>query len=112
MSWWTAFALTQVLEVPIWLAGLRGTPLGPGWRLAVAFGASALTHPILFLAQPAAVSVLGDAGYFGVGEAVVTAVEAAYVRSFGLGWGPAVGWSVVANGTSALIGAVLVDFVL
>lgn len=49
-DWLGAFMLTQVIEVPIycWMAGrLTGTR-----RAAYAFGASAITHPIIWFCPP------------------------------------------------------------
>ena len=40
-SWLVAFAFTQLVEVPVYSVGLRV-------RLLAAFGASALTHPIVW----------------------------------------------------------------
>jgi len=42
-AWLTAFIFTELVEVPIYSVGLRCNPL-------VAFGASAVTHPIVWFA--------------------------------------------------------------
>jgi len=102
VSWTTAFVLTQLLELPVYL-GFMGTELSPPLRVAVAFGASALTHPLLwFVADPLLVPLLGYWGFFVVGESLVVVVEGAYLRAFGV----AKPWrlALAANGFSALVG--------
>lgn len=47
LDWFNAFVLTQLVEVPIYLAFARQLPAGR--RIAYAFGASAITHPIVWL---------------------------------------------------------------
>lgn len=93
------------------MAGLRSSSLSPALRLAVAAAASALTHPVLFLLHPTGVSWLGDAGFFVVGEGLVVVVEAAYISAFGVDRRRAAVLSLLANGLSAVVGWVLVDFV-
>ena len=50
VNWLTAFALTQLIETPIYCAAQRGRP----WpkRLGVAFGATCLSHPIVWFLIP------------------------------------------------------------
>lgn len=65
-SWLRAFALTQCIEVPIYLWFARGKPWSS--RLLFAAGASAITHPLLWWALPwtvtsyATLAVAGESG--------------------------------------------------
>jgi hypothetical protein len=56
VRWLAAFALTQIVEVPIYLRALARSPethaLSWRVRLAVAFGASVLTHPFVWFVFP------------------------------------------------------------
>ena len=112
--WLQAFVFTQVVEVPIWMAGLSGS-----WRrrFAIGFGASALTHPLVWyvipsLMEPNALAgwvlrlagpgaLVNDDGsftyatYLVVAELYAWLFEAAYARGFGLK--RAVLWSLLAN---------------
>ncbi|MRG90859.1 hypothetical protein [Polyangium spumosum] len=112
-----AFVLTQVIEVPIYQRAL-------GVRPRVAFGASAITHPIVWFVLPAvwrwmyvaAIQmdrrfVLGELGYYlGYGvlaEGFAVAVEAAYFWRAGITAKRAFGWALVANAVSSLLGQAL-----
>ncbi len=114
-AWFAAFCFTQAVEVPIWAFALRrdrdAEPWWPGigaakpwptWaNLAVAFGASSITHPFVWFWFPDH----APGGYLAMvlqAELFAVVVEAVYMRSFGLGW--ALGWSLVANGASAGLG--------
>ena len=109
MTWFQAFALTQLIEMPIYLVGMRGAALSVPMRVAVAFGASALTHPIVwFPLRDGLVPLLGGWGYFVVAEAFAILAEWAYLRSFGLA--NPLQWSLLANGTSLTIGLVIYAF--
>ncbi len=105
MSWLTAFLLTQALEVPIFLVGMRGGPLPWPWRLAAALGASGLTHPIVWFVLPGLDPLIGYWGYFAVAESFAFFAEWAWLRAFEVerpGW-----WSLLANGFSATTGLVV-----
>jgi hypothetical protein len=103
VSWWTAFALTQAIEVPLYLLGMRGSALSPGWRLAAAFGASALTHPVVWFVIPEL--GLPFWAYFALAESFAVLAEWAYLRAFEIG---RPGWlSLSANATSATVGLLL-----
>jgi hypothetical protein len=104
-----AFLFTQAVEVPIWAhafgAHRRLAPGGvpwPPWAGVVAgFGASAITHPVVWFVVPR--YALG--GYVAMGaqaEAFAVVVEALYTSALGLRW--ALGWSLLANGASAGLG--------
>ncbi|MDC3961180.1 hypothetical protein [Polyangium jinanense] len=112
-----AFVLTQAIEVPIYRRALGVRPL-------VAFGASAITHPIVWFVMPslwrslyvAAISadrrfVLGELGYYlGYGvlaEGFAVAVEAAYFWKAGITARRAFGWAIAANAVSSLLGQAL-----
>lgn len=99
MSWWAAFALTQAIEVPIYVLGTRNAALPLPWRIAVGFGASALTHPVVWFVLRALEAPLGFAAYFAVAETFAVLAEALYLRAFAL---PRPLWlAAIANGTSA-----------
>ena len=94
-AWLAAFLFTQMVEVPIYWAGLRVGVLP-------AFGASAITHPLLWFAFFPHVP-LPYLWKIVLGEALVFLIEAAYFallfrrrRAFV--------WSAVANGASLGIG--------
>jgi hypothetical protein len=107
-EWLLAFALTQVVEMPIYASALRGRPdgrLGPqrASRWIVAFSASALTHPVVWFVFPRF-----SWGYWRtalVAETFAIVVEAAWLRLFGLR--RALAWSVLANTASFSIALVV-----
>ena len=73
MTWLTAFALTQALEMPVAWWALRGRR--ETWRiLTVAFAASGLTHPALWFLLPPLFEDYWT--YVIVGEALVWSIEA------------------------------------
>lgn len=106
-AWLVAFAFTQLVEVPIYSVGLRVRPLA-------AFGASAITHPIVWFVICDPRWGLGYWPQVAIAELFAWLVEAAY---FGLGlkkgWKKGLLWSLLANAASfsagmasrALIGA-------
>jgi hypothetical protein len=94
-AWLAAFLFTEMVEVPIYWSGLRVGVLP-------AFGASAITHPLLwFVFFPSA--PLPYVWKIVVGEALVLVIEAGY---FALAFHRkrAFLWSVIANGASFGIG--------
>lgn len=106
MGWPTYFALTQAIELPVYAAGL--TP-HPRWkRVAVGFGASALTHPWVWFVLPRYWQrPLGPRGYFVTVEVLVILVEAAYFVGMGVAPRRALGVSAIANLASATAGVLL-----
>lgn len=103
MTWWTAFLLTQAIEMPVYALAMRGTPLSWAWRASVAFGASALTHPVVWFVLPGLFEPsLGWWGYVLVAETFAVVAEALYLRAFAIPrpWA----WALAANGLSATIG--------
>lgn len=99
LPWLLAFAFTQVVEVPIYLRALDG-------RFGVAFGASAITHPVVWFVFPWAFArLLPSVGYWpmvAAAEAFAVAVEAGWLAAFGLRRAPL--WSLGANGASLGLG--------
>ena len=109
--WAFAFVFTQVVEMPIYMRGLRVSPLK-------AFGASALTHPVVWFVIPSVWSALygwaarsgfpalsPSAQFIGYGvlaEGFAVAGEAAYFHALGVK--KALRWSLAANAVSAVIG--------
>ena len=122
--WAVAFALTQVVEVPIYLRALRGHHAHYSHRVLIAFGASAWTHPIAALVIPAVWSHFLPAVEYAPGETPLTmslvlraAALAAFVEGFAITGEAAylahfrvrraLLWSAIANGASFSVGVVL-----
>ena len=93
-AWLLAFAFTQVVEVPIYRRALGG-------RTLVAFGASALTHPIVWFVFPE-LPLPGYVAMVVAAETFAWLVEAAWLRAFGLE--RALAWSAIANAASLGLG--------
>lgn len=96
-EWLLAFALTQAIEMPIYCFALR-----PPWRAPKAFGASAITHPVIwFVIAPLMarhyLPMVVCAEIFAVG------VEALYLRLLKVR--SPLTWSLVGNGASFAAGA-------
>jgi len=94
-AWLSAFLFTQVVEIPIY-RGLAKV----GWLPA--FGASALTHPIVWFVIPR----LWPGSYWGmvaVAEAFAVAAEALYLGLLFQAKRPLL-WALVANAASAGLG--------
>lgn len=121
-AWLGAFVFTQAVEVPVWMAALGrrragqgggadaatdgaggGAAMGgPGARFAVAFGASGLTHPVVWFVLPQL--GLPYWTYVAIAETYAVAVEALWGWRWGLrhAWA----WSLLANGLSFGLGMV------
>jgi hypothetical protein len=113
LHWLVAFAFTQVVEVPIYLRATRRRPL-------VSFGASAITHPIVWFVIPnvwrelylacvrldphfvIASPLARYACMVALAETFAIGVEAAYLHTFAVRK-PLV-WALVANGASVTLG--------
>jgi hypothetical protein len=93
MTWLTYFLFTQIIEIPIYGYALRG-------RVAVAFGASAITHPIVWFVFPRLIDSWWPMVLAAESFAVIA--EAIWLRAFGLR--RALAWSLAANGASFLFG--------
>ena len=104
--WAIHFALTQAIEVPIYVAGMPGRARGP--RLLIAFGASALTHPWLwFVLPPLLLRPLHYAGYVALVEPLIAAAEALYLIGMGVPRRRAIVLSLIANAASFVAGVLL-----
>lgn len=94
-AWLSAFFFTQAVEMPIYARLARA-----GWLAA--FGASALTHPIVWFVIPSLV----PGSYWGmvaVAESFAVVAEAIYLR-LGFQVKRAFLWSLLANASSASLG--------
>jgi hypothetical protein len=104
-AWLIAFAFTQAFEMPIylWVMRRQSVELSTLARVLVAFGATALTHPIVWFVLPVLQTTpLKYWGYVAVAEAFAVLAEAFYVARFGIE--RALLWAFVANATSATLG--------
>lgn len=104
-DWLGAFLLTQAVEVPVYLAFASSLP----WprRFLYAFGASAITHPILWFCLPWA-----SAPYvllLVVAEILVVMVEMLWGRWLGVRRAVAASW--VANLMSLAVGLAVREMV-
>jgi len=101
LAWLRAFALTQVVEIPIYSAGLRGRPW---WkRLAVAFMASAITHPFVWFLFPLLMPTRAQYWTMVVlAETFAVFAEAAWLATNRLR--RAFLWALLANGASFSVG--------
>jgi len=90
-AWAFAFLFTQMVEVPIYAVALRV-------RLLAAFGASAITHPVLWFVLFPHLH-LPYVWLIVIGESFALVVEAAYF-AFLLRRRRALLWSLVANAAS------------
>jgi hypothetical protein len=101
LEWLLAFAITQAVEIPIYVWAFPGERWP--WRALKAFGASAITHPFVWFLFPFLLP--GHARYLTmvvVAESFAVGVEAVYLRL--LGAGRALAWAMVANGASFSVG--------
>lgn len=109
-AWLWAFALTELVEAPIYLRALlaRDDPERPFDRLlpafAVSLGASAITHPIVWFVMPRLIPHPYEL-MVAVAETLAVLVEAAWLRAFGLR--RALWWTLFANAASVLVGLTL-----
>ncbi len=97
LAWLRAFALTQVMEMPVYALAQRGRP----WprRLVVGFLASAITHPFVWFLFPALMP--GREQYWTMvvlAETFALFAEAAWMSTNGVRY--ALWWSLAANATS------------
>lgn len=98
-AWAIAFLFTQLFEMPVYAAALRARR--PPARLAIAFAASAITHPIVWFGMlPFVASHYLHA--FIAAECFAVVAEALWLRSFGVP--RAIAWSLAANATSVVLG--------
>ncbi len=109
LPWLLAFAFTQLVEVPIYRRALDG-------RTLVAFGASTITHPVVWFVFPWLFARFvplgfapGEHGQFwhywtmvAAAETFAVGVEALWLAAFGLP--RALLWSLLANASSLGLG--------
>ncbi|HEX2749389.1 MAG TPA: hypothetical protein VHM91_15375 [Verrucomicrobiales bacterium] len=105
-EWAYAYALTQLIEVPVYLVAARKLPAPRRWLYAL--GASTLTHPVLWFLFPWPAPPVMMSDYVTVflcGEGWVVIAEACWGRYLQVSrpWR----WSILANGISMLTGLVL-----
>ena len=112
MTWLGAFCLTQAIELPVYLAAQRGAERSRARALAVAFAASALTHPVVWYLFPLLPRTWGCVAstrcwyqQFVLAELFAVLVEAAWLQRRGVRR-PLL-WSLLANGLSVTVGALL-----
>ena len=98
--WAAAFALTQVVEMPIYLRGLPPGPRARRW--GVAFGASALTHPIVWFVVPRLWIGHSYVAMAIAAETFAVLAEALWIRRFGAP--RPLTTSFVANAASVAVG--------
>lgn len=94
-AWLTAFLFTQLVEIPIYAVFLRV-------RLPAAFGASAITHPVVWFVIFPYVP-LPYLGLIALAETFAIVVEAGYFRVL-LGRPRVWPWALAANGASFATG--------
>lgn len=102
-NWLIAFGLTQLVEVPILAAWIPGRALTG--RVALAFGASALTHPVVWFVIRPAMAPGAWGPYVLAAELFAVLVEAFYLWRLRVR-DPLLA-AVVANGASWGIGRLL-----
>lgn len=100
-AWLVAFAITQAVEVPIYGLG----PLRRRW--AAAFGASLITHPIVWFVFPRFFPGPYEV-MLACAELFAVAIEAAWLASLGVQ--RPIEWSFIANAASFGTGLVLRHF--
>lgn len=114
-AWLRAFLLTQTIEMGVY-ARIAGAARPLHERLAIAFGASAITHPLVWFVIPAAVraSHLATGDWrtdwqiaVGLAEAFAFSAEAVWLRLFGVRLEQALAASLLANGASFTLGLFL-----
>jgi hypothetical protein len=101
-DWLGAFAFTQLIEVPVYSYALRDLNFSRLKRISIAFGASALTHPIVWFVIPVLLPS-SDVAMVAAAETFAVVVEAAYLRVFGLRR-LYFSWSLLANALSFGLG--------
>lgn len=99
LRWLAAFAITQAVEMPVYV---RAQP-GATWarRLGVAAAASTITHPFVWFVAPKVVPS-GWVVMVLVAETFAVLVEAAWLRAFGVR--VAILWALCANALSVGVG--------
>jgi hypothetical protein len=102
LRWLVAFVFTQAIEVPIYMRALGIRPDQGGGRaraLAIAFGASLITHPIVWFVIPRLWLGRSYEAMVVASEIFAVGAEAIYLQRFGVH--RAFAWSLTANAASA-----------
>ncbi|MEZ4380740.1 MAG: hypothetical protein R3A79_05305 [Nannocystaceae bacterium] len=101
-AWLEAYLLTQAVEMPIYIAALRGRP----WRLRVVVAAalSTMTHPMVWFVIPAIRWPSYEAYFLGA-EGFAVLAEALLLWAVGAR-SPLL-WSLAANAGSVAVGSLL-----
>jgi hypothetical protein len=113
-DWAEAFLFTQAFEMPVYLVALYRYRPGVRWykALAIAFGASAITHPFVWFFFPYFSVGHGPDYYWNVvvpaAEVFAVGVEALYLWRLRVTL--ALAWSFLANGLSFGLGLLSRDF--
>lgn len=106
-----AFLTTLALEAPIAVAVVAaraGSRAHPAAVFLAALAASAITHPLLWLADPALHGALGLPLRWALLETAIALVEAVVYRLVArVGWGTALVVSLAANAVSLGVGIAL-----
>ncbi len=100
-AWLAAFAFTQLIEVPLYLAAT-------GRRWVAAFGASLITHPIVWFVFPRYWPRGHWESMVACAELFAVAIEAAWLASFGVK--RPIEWAFAANAASFVTGLALQHF--
>ena len=112
MTWIMAFTLTQVIEITVGMLFWRDDKVSSPKKVAILFGASLITHPMVWFIFPQ----IRDEGGYSYGEYLLMAesyaygVEALYYYAFRVK--RPILLSVLANSGSFLTGVFLYEFVL
>lgn len=109
LRWLVAYCFTHLVEMGVYVNALEKSANGSERpmreRLAIAFGASAITHPLVWFAIPDACYELGLSHWWtivAIAEAFALIAETLWLAAFGVR--RAFVWSFVANGSSYLVG--------
>ncbi len=102
LRWAAAFAVTQLVEVPIYLRAQRASGASPLLRLAVALGASASTHPIVWFVVPRMWRGHSYLAMVLFAETFAVLAEALWLSRFQVP--RALAWSFAANAASVAVG--------
>jgi hypothetical protein len=102
LRWLWAFLFTELVETGIYVQALEARPMRE--RLAIALGASAITHPIVWYVIPDVGQALGLSWWptLAIAEAFAVIVEAGWLAAFGVR--RAALWSLAANVASFSLG--------
>ena len=102
LPWLSAFLLTQLIEVPVYLLAQRSSAR-PLWaRALIGFLASAITHPVVWFVFPAVLERLPWEWMVACAELFAVVTEAIWLRACGVR--RPLFWSVMANGASFSLG--------